>query len=469
MKTYVSVYLLFLSLSLFIPLNALAKHPDSVVSKLADHVNAQGRPLRVMFYGQSITKQEWWLEVVERLREEYPETEIVAQNPAIGGFASSRLIVTTPRDVLLFRPDLIVFHVFGAHDDYERIMHFIRSRTAAELLIANDHYNRRTDVRGEDEGWTAFMNHKYLPAIAEAYGLRLLDVRGQWKQHLIENDMESGDVLRDGVHLNDAGNALMARIIAKELIDQPHDRELTVKRAETLLNIGQDKAFEDGELSLDFDGSRIDAVVDAETPAVFEVLLDGKPVSANADLYQATRPLDRDEDWPWQVGGPVRIGFDKIPQGGTFTIKFLEGDIEKATFEVTSETAGAEGRGTTEEDFLSESGRIRIAGEDWWRTAKGPDPEPVKAGTELTYRWQLLGVDSVEAGPDQPSHWTLCSGLPNTGHSLTLRVKAGEAGALKRLRIVQPPLPADAPDDRVSRQVSPHGSDKVPEFIFSPL
>ena len=451
----------------------MAKHPESLLSRLAAHVDAQDRPLRVLFYGQSITKQEWWEPVVERMRAEYPDTPIVAENLAIGGFAAQRLIVTTPRDVRLFRPDLVVFHVFGAHHDYERIHHYLRTRTAAEVVIANDHLKRGKDPAAEDEGWGAFMNGRFLPAVAEAYGIRLVDVRGQWRRHLLDHHLESGDLLRDGVHLNQAGNELMARIIGAELIDQPHDRELIAPQAETLLRPGEEISFDaDGVLTLPFTGARIDAIVDPEISATFVVELDGKPVSAQAGLYEASRPLDREQDWPWQTGGPVRIRFDEAPREGRFTIEFIEGDMEKATFRVTSQDTGDEGRGTTEEPFLSRSGRISILPEDWWRNAKGPDPEPVKPGVKLHYEWRLCGTDELRSGSGHPAQATLFSGLPNTAHELTLRCVQGDPAALKALRVIRPPLPADSPDDRVARRVDPHDggtSEDLPDFIFSPL
>src|ERR1700723_3757373 len=53
----------------------------------ADH-----KILKVLFYGQSITRSGWDKAVVEHWHQKYPNTVFVVQNRALGGFASPMLL-----------------------------------------------------------------------------------------------------------------------------------------------------------------------------------------------------------------------------------------------------------------------------------------------------------------------------------------------------------------------------------------
>lgn len=68
-------------------------------------------PIRILFYGQSITEQDWWKAVVADLRARFPTAIIDAQNRAIGGFSSQRLVLTAEHDRYPFAPDLLISHV----------------------------------------------------------------------------------------------------------------------------------------------------------------------------------------------------------------------------------------------------------------------------------------------------------------------------------------------------------------------
>jgi hypothetical protein len=64
--------------------------------------------LKVLFYGQSITRSGWDRAVIEHWRQKYPNTVFVIQNRALGGFASQMLVRTTEQDIAAFYPDLII-------------------------------------------------------------------------------------------------------------------------------------------------------------------------------------------------------------------------------------------------------------------------------------------------------------------------------------------------------------------------
>ncbi|MCW1925028.1 hypothetical protein OKA05_20880 [Luteolibacter arcticus] len=99
---------------------------------------------------------------------------------------------TAESDLYPFQPDLLVFHVYGAHDKYEDIIRRTRERTCAEILIQTDHVVKAEDLTEETDPekvpiqsgkWDAFMNHNFLPSIARKYGAELCDQGPIWKRY----------------------------------------------------------------------------------------------------------------------------------------------------------------------------------------------------------------------------------------------------------------------------------------------
>ena len=72
----------------------------------------------------------------------FRNANLVIENRALGGFASQMLVKTAETDLYPFYPDLLIFHVYGAHDKYEDIIRRVRERTTAEILQQNDHVDQ---------------------------------------------------------------------------------------------------------------------------------------------------------------------------------------------------------------------------------------------------------------------------------------------------------------------------------------
>jgi hypothetical protein len=106
---------------------------------LATSTPQQRNTVRILFYGQSITEQGWAKLVEDDLRRRFPHANLIVENRALGGFASQMLVKTAETDLYPFQPDLLIFHVYGAHDSYEDIIRRTRERTTAEILMQNDH------------------------------------------------------------------------------------------------------------------------------------------------------------------------------------------------------------------------------------------------------------------------------------------------------------------------------------------
>ena len=106
---------------------------------LATSTPTDRRQVRILFYGQSITEQDWWKDVVKDLRQRFPNADLIWENRALGGFSAPILIRPSEHDLYPFYPDLLIFHVYGGGEDYEAIIANVRRRTASEILLHSDH------------------------------------------------------------------------------------------------------------------------------------------------------------------------------------------------------------------------------------------------------------------------------------------------------------------------------------------
>ena len=200
--------------------NQMGRGVQRVMNLLSSSTPEQKNTVRVLFYGQSITEQNWWREVAEDLRRRFPNAHLIIENRAIGGHSSQLLVKTAEADLYPFYPDLLIFHVYGSHIEYENIIRQVRERTTAEIVIQTDHVTKDAALTEETDptklstkNWDAFMNHSFLPQMAKKYGVELADQRTAWKRYLQDNNLTAASLLKDGVHLNDQGCFVMAELV----------------------------------------------------------------------------------------------------------------------------------------------------------------------------------------------------------------------------------------------------------------
>src|SRR5271156_2340923 len=178
--------------------------------------------LKVLFYGQSITRSGWHNAVVAHWSEKYPNTVFVVENRALGGFASQNLVRTTEQDIAAFYPDLIIFHVYGDHHAYEKILRMFRSLTAADVILQTDHgdglpdppcaeglqlsLHRESGCAGalwvHQRLWHDEMSYHKIPAFAKKYGMAVEPQREWWRDYLLRNHLDARSLLVDGLHPN---------------------------------------------------------------------------------------------------------------------------------------------------------------------------------------------------------------------------------------------------------------------------
>ncbi|NES17738.1 MAG: hypothetical protein F6K41_02040 [Symploca sp. SIO3E6] len=416
---------------------------------LAESNNQQSNTVRVLFYGQSITRDDWWKEVEADLKNRFPQADIITQNLAIGGFAAQRLVFNVERDILSFYPDLIIFHVYGDHFKYEEIIQKMRILTTADIAIQTDHFGAKTDPKKPDSDWSDFMNNDFLPEIAEKYQCELINVRSIWRQYLLDNNYQPSRLLRDDIHLNEHGNFLMSESVKNNLVANKDAKDTKTDRVKTY-KVNQDVDYKDGKFTLEFVGNRVDAISSPSGEAKAKILIDGKPPSEIYELYVFTRANYTPEvDWPWDVSAPFHINWEKPPVEEDWKITILnveqqESETLNFTFRLTGTKTGIDGVGSNQEVFISNSGRVVILPEHWWLKTVDGKPSPIKPGYELKFRSQLLGTDIYQKpefrGFNRESTVTLAQGLKNEEHTLEIIPLESGKVPISSIRVYNPPL-----------------------------
>jgi lysophospholipase L1-like esterase len=390
------------------PVDTYGKHLARSMHLLASSTPDRRNPVRVLFYGQSITEQAWAKAVAADLKARFPHADLTVENRAIGGHSSQKLVRTAEADLYPFRPDLVIFHVYGAHDDYERIVRNIRERTCADVLQQTDHLNAKDDVDEPTDpaalspkAWNPWMNAVHLPAVSRRYGTELADVRGLWKQYLRDHGLKPAALLRDNVHLNGHGEYLMAEVVKAYL--RPTAAP-TDERVRTVPFGG----------SLTFTGTRVDAVRSAGGG---EVRIDGKRPSEFPTAYANTRTTAYPRsNWPCLLS--VSADAPRTAEEWTLTVTELSDDHKTGRFTLRGSVTGPDGAGEVGQAFRSNSGRVVLDPKDWnLDYCKAVFKRPLPLPFDIKWKTYVQGVDTLPAS-DKPV--TLIDGLPPGQHTLTI-------------------------------------------------
>lgn len=420
------------------------------MTRLAGSTPEHRNTVKVLFYGQSITEQNWSKLVAADLKRRFPNSNLIIENRALGGFASQRLSKTAETDILSFYPDLMIFYVYGAHTNYEEIIRLAREQTTAEILIQTDHVTKDADLNEETDPakstpnkWNSFMNYNFLPMIAKKYGCGLVDQRNLWKDYLKENNLHAAQLLRDGVHLNDQGCAVMAALVNAYLVKRD-DVQIDPMHCETVktLEVGKDLNWKDGNLTHSFEGNRVDLIVKEGSAAPAPVRIDGRKPSELPELYGFTRALPK-PGGKWPV--VTRLTWEAAPrvEDWKMEVKRDTANPKVFRFKLTGSLTGADGEGWSDKDFVSNSRRILIKAENWdvdfaMSTLAGLKPVP----DAFTVSWKVVPnfVDEfVSPGiKDKAVEGvvTLAQGLKNGPH--TLEISGSPETPISAIRVYKP-------------------------------
>jgi hypothetical protein len=425
---------------------------------LAESTPQKSNNVRILFYGQSITEQGWTQLVTEDLKARFPHATLVVENRALAGYASQLLSRTVETDVVPFQPDLLIFHVYGAHDKYEDILRMVRERTTAEILQQNDHVTKPEHLTEEmnpakvpiqSGNWDSFMNHNWLPSLSKKYGTEFCDQRAIWKEYLTDNRLEPKALLRDNVHLNAHGEYLMAECVKAYL---RYDPKLGPSPAEGWVVPGQ-PVRRGSSLKMDFEGTAVEVPIKGASKLTAEMLrIDGQPVSETPSLKGFTRA----QTWPggkwkgpvkWPAIAPIQSQAPLLLEDWTMEVKRADAELDlkkmKFTFTLSGSKTGPDGSGRSDQRFVSNSGRVVIEPESWGipyalmlaNVKPVPETLTIKWTAEPRYL-EKVGLQMI-SDVHGPSWVWLVQGLPNQKHTLEV---TQEAGSIGELRVHRPPL-----------------------------
>lgn len=410
----------------------------------------QRNTVRVMVYGQSLSEQAWSDSIQETLVERFPDADIVYRNRSVGGFASEILWQITEMDMLEFYPDLVIFHVFGHHMYYDTILQYTLENTAAEMAIWTDPH---------EGSWSDQMSYTFIPGYTDKYNLELMQIRDEWADYLAENDYTRDDVTRDGTHLNDHGNFLLANLLKPYFFRKPKWETDPAGRVITL-EVGKDIQWINDTLWLPFAGNRIDAIAPATgfaEGATAGIRVDDKRPSEIPELYNMTRPNEQPGGgWVWGNAAFVRA-FHTTPwenEHWVLVIDSISNDQSYCEFSLTGSLTGPDGSGNNRDDFISNSGKVIIHGGSvsdspyWgaWHIKRTHDVtgKTFPEGTTIEWDTYLMGMDSYT--PQQTGDatienaTTLFKGLDNDYHLLAFTKEQAGDFPIQYLRVYRPTL-----------------------------
>ncbi len=458
--------------------DALGRGVQRTMTLLATSTPTHHNTVRILFYGQSITEQDWTKQVTQNLRERFPYADLQVENKAIGGFASQWLKRPAEHDLYPFYPDLMIFHVYGADNDYEEIIRNTRTRTTSEVLMQRDHATfwplgtpEATTYNTPSDGgtrWDQHMNEEFLPETAKKYGCGLVDVRGAWLDYLRATHLQPRELTIDGTHLNAQGNFLMAQVIDRYLVYRPDLPKSDWAGLTHTYLVGHDVKAEHGKIVLKFTGNRIDLLPkpkpfqewrrkpatgagpgdDVEimsednSPAnSASIYIDGKAPSTY-NLYYFSRP----QPGPWSLLTVRRVDHNAplVAEDWTLTILTANSDSTQWTYEVKGSVTGDDGAGSNAALFVSKSGRVQIDPSDFFRPGPSFHPDPVTPGYTITWKALPLFLDDytppdvVDMTHDQAT--VVAQGLANTQHTLTIIADGHGEPPIRTIRTYTPPV-----------------------------
>ncbi len=405
------------------------KYTSRTMHLLQSSTPEKRNTVKILVYGQSISAQDWWLEVKRHIQQKFPNANLIIENKAIGGFASQILCKTVEMDVSSFYPDLVLLHIYGSHIMYDSVLYTIRSRTTAEIAIQTDHF---TGV----DNWSDSMCYHVLPTLAEKYKCDLINIRDPWKKYLNDQQLDLSQLLKDGVHLNDYGNFVLAELIKPLFTYKRKFDDDPCGLVKTYL-AGKDVKWKGNILTLPFSGNKVEVVMDNTEFLPGDsimVLVDGRKPSEFQGTYFVSRPYsDNGKAWPWNLPAWVRVRHTAPWQNEEWTCRYTDATIPYTdfSFEISGSKTGFDGAGKASENFVSKSGKVMFGkgdvedGGDWhlnrsYKVSK----TTVNKGDEVHWKTYSISQDTFKPksiGDNTIENNTiLFQGIPNSNHILSL-------------------------------------------------
>jgi lysophospholipase L1-like esterase len=202
----------------------------------------QNKPTRIVFFGDSITRQgvgpEGYITQMNKMLESKglgSQYELIGAG--IGGNKIYDLYLRLEEDVLAKKPDVVVIYVgindvwhksssgTGTDPDkfvrfYQAVIKKIKDQGARIVICTPTVIGERYDNSNQQDG---DLNHygSLVRELAKEQKLELVDLRSIFQKYLADSNPDNRDrniLTTDRVHLNEAGNTLVAKSMLEVLI-----------------------------------------------------------------------------------------------------------------------------------------------------------------------------------------------------------------------------------------------------------
>jgi lysophospholipase L1-like esterase len=202
----------------------------------------QDKPLRVIFFGDSITQagvgpKGYITQVGEMLKAAGKDAQYELIGAGIGGNKVYDLYLRLEDDVLAKKPDVVFIYVgindvwhktssgTGTDPDkyvkfYEALIKKMKAQNIRVIVCTPTVIGERNDNSNAQDG-DLNQYSKLIRGIAERNNLQLLDLRKEFGDYLLQNNPENkekGVLTTDRVHLTDTGNKFLAEKMLAALL-----------------------------------------------------------------------------------------------------------------------------------------------------------------------------------------------------------------------------------------------------------
>lgn len=195
------------------------------------------KPTRVIFFGDSITQQGVQPGgYIDKLKKVMPADQYELIGAGIGGNKIYDLFLRMDDDVLAKQPDVVVVYVgvndvwhkrtYGTGTDPDKFVKFydatikkLQAANARVILCTPAAIGERTDFSNEQDG-DLNQYSIFIRELAAKYKLPVCDLRKLFLAYNLQHNPDNKDrgiLTTDRVHLNEAGNQLVADEMKKVL------------------------------------------------------------------------------------------------------------------------------------------------------------------------------------------------------------------------------------------------------------
>ncbi|MEM8953428.1 MAG: hypothetical protein AAGD22_04675 [Verrucomicrobiota bacterium] len=419
------------------------------VEKLRNKAGSR-EPLLVYGIGSSYTNMLGNGErLVQWVREHFPNAPPVIYKKHVGSAVNYDFTRGWMRQLVLGeRPDLVILYSGGEAEDLEKLMADFRPHSTADVMVASLHLRERDGALTEDAvnapEWDAVRD------VALRYGCEWVDNRREWAAYLEDHGKPIEWLLKDAVHQTDHGALVINENIVRHVRgnDEPgyeaaeRERFLAFDATPARDGEGIEKG-ERGEVRVHFRGNRLD-LVGRSGPGggLMTVEVDGAP-GGEADVFLTTLIVPGPKNHRPERGSTADraphlalVGENVVPQQWTIRMTSDVGD-----YELEGSMTGLDGKGNNGEDFVSDSGQVKIPAALWRRRTEPDGTHTNRKGD--TFSWEVfrsaMGEISFEGSEGDLVGEVIVENLENGWHEVVLRPsERGGAPEIVGFRVYEP-------------------------------